>query len=227
MIPIVQKPLYIDVSEQLREMIYQRKLMPGDWIDEMALCNQIGISRTPLREALKVLHAEGLIEIVPRRGSRVNVLDEDGLHELFPVMATLEGLCAYFAVKNLDTDELAELDKLHEKLELLAAEGNVDEYFEVNHRFHRRVQELAHNRWLSRITSELRNVLLLARHRQLQVPGRLQQSLQEHRAIMQAFHAGDAESAQQKMNEHLCQQEKSLAEKDPEFVSAMARKRAG
>jgi len=109
MIPIVQKPLYIDVSEQLREMIYQRKLMPGDWIDEMELCKQIGISRTPLREALKVLHAEGLIEIVPRRGSRVSVLDEDGLHELFPVMANLEGLCAYFAVRHQTAEELAEL----------------------------------------------------------------------------------------------------------------------
>ena len=70
--PIDQKPLYVDVAEQLRELIYQRKLMPGDWIDEKILCDQIGISRTPLREALKVLHAEGLIEIVPRRGSRVN-----------------------------------------------------------------------------------------------------------------------------------------------------------
>ena len=227
MIPIVQKPLYIDVSEQLREMIYQRKLMPGDWIDEMELCKQIGISRTPLREALKVLHAEGLIEIVPRRGSRVSVLDEDGLHELFPVMANLEGLCAYFAVRHQTAEELAELESLHEQLEQLAAAGKVDEYFEVNHQFHKQVQNFAHNRWLSRISSELRNVLLLARHRQLQVPGRLQQSLEEHCQIMQAFREQDAAKAQQKMNDHLYQQEKSLAEKAPEFVSAMSRKRAG
>lgn len=227
MMPIVQKPLYIDVSEQLREMIYQRKLMPGDWIDEMALCAQIGISRTPLREALKVLHAEGLIEIVPRRGSRVSVLDEDGLHELFPVMATLEGLCAYFAVKHQSEEELAELEQLHARLEELATAGKVDEYFEANHQFHKTVQKFAHNRWLSRITSELRNVLLLARHRQLKVPGRLQQSLEEHRMIIDAFRNGDAKAAQERMNDHLCQQEKSLAEKAPEFVSAMSRAKTG
>lgn len=227
MLPIVQKPLYVDVSEQLREMIYQRKLMPGDWIDEMALCEQIGISRTPLREALKVLHAEGLIEIVPRRGSRVSTLDEDGLHELFPVMATLEGLCAYFAVKHQSDKELAILEDLHNELEKLAAAGDIDRYFEVNHQFHKMVQGFAHNRWLSRITSELRNVLTLARHRQLQVPGRLQQSLQEHRMIMQAFRDGDAKAAQERMNDHLCQQEKSLAEEAPEFVTAMSQAKAG
>ena len=222
MMPIVQKPLYLDVSEQLREQIYQRKLMPGDWIDEMALCEQIGISRTPLREALKVLHAEGLIEMVPRRGSRVSILDEDGLHELFPVMATLEGLCACFAVKHLSGKELAVLEDLHAELEQLAAAGDIDRYFEANHRFHRAVQDYAHNRWLSRITSELRNVLLLARHRQLQVPGRLQQSLDEHRMIIDAFRKGDAKAAQETMNNHLCQQEKSLAENAPEFVSTMS-----
>jgi len=220
--PIDQKPLYMDVAEQLRGLIYQRQLMPGDWIDEKVVCEQIGISRTPLREALKVLHAEGLIEIVPRRGSRVSTLDEDGLHELFPVMASLEGLCAYFAVKHQTSEELERLELIHAELEKLASEDKIDEYFEVNHRFHTLVQNFARNRWLSRITVELRNVLLLARHRQLQVPGRLQQSLEEHRMIMEAFRTGDARAAQESMNHHLCQQEKSLAEEAPEFVSAMS-----
>ena len=223
--PIDQKPLYMDVAEQLREQIYQRKLLPGDWIDEKVLCEMIGISRTPLREALKVLHAEGLIEIVPRRGSRVSTLDDGGLHELFPVMATLEGLCAYFAVKRLTGEELEMLEEIHAELEVLASEGKIDEYFEANHRFHSTVQNFAHNRWLSRITVELRNVLLLARHRQLEVPGRLQQSLEEHRMIMDAFRSGDAAAAQERMNHHLCQQEKSLAEEAPEFVKTMSQKK--
>ena len=220
--PIEQKPLYMDVAEQLRELIYRRQLMPGDWIDEKALCDQIGVSRTPLREALKVLHAEGLIEIVPRRGSRVSTLDEGGLHELFPVMATLEGLCAYFAAQHLSKEDLEILEGLHAELEVLARSGKIDDYFEVNHKFHTTVQNIAHNRWLSRITVELRNVLLLARHRQLEVPGRLQQSLEEHRMIMNAFRSGDAIAAQERMNYHLCQQEKSLAEQAPEFVKTMS-----
>ena len=225
MMPIDQNPLYMDVAEQLRELIYQRKLMPGDWIDEKALCDQVGISRTPLREALKVLHAEGLIEIVPRRGSRVSTLDEGGLHELFPVMATLEGLCAYFAAQHLSKDDLEILEGMHAELEVLASDGKIDDYFEANHKFHTTVQHFAQNRWLSRITVELRNVLLLARHRQLEVPGRLQQSLEEHRMIMDAFRNGDAIAAQERMNHHLCQQEKSLAEEAPEFVKTMTQQK--
>ena len=98
--PIEQKPLYLEVAGRLRERIYAQRLKPGEWIDETAMSKELGISRTPLREALKVLHAESLVELVPRRGCYVKTLDGDGLHELFPVMATLEGLCARLAVEH-------------------------------------------------------------------------------------------------------------------------------
>lgn len=220
---IDQKPLYQDVAEKVRGLIYQGDLGPGDWIDEKGLCERLGISRTPLREALKVLHTEGLIEIVPRRGSRVSTLDEAGLHELFPVMATLEGLCAHFAAKNCTDAEMAELENLHAELERYASQQDIDSYFDANHRFHLAIQNFAHNRWLSRITGELRHVLLLARHYQLKVPGRLQQSLNEHRQIMVALREGNADAAQTQMHDHLCQQERLLAQQLPELVNAMTR----
>ena len=209
--PLAQRPLYLDVAERVRELIYREQLRPGDSIDEVALCDQLGISRTPLREALKVLHAENLVELVSRKGCRVRELDDDELLELFPVMASLEGLCANLATQKLKASDLKMLEKLHARLEVFADQGNVDRYYEVNREFHRAIQDLAGNRWLHRISEELRNVLGLARHRQLTKPGRLQESLAEHREIMAALRGGDAEAAQQAMHKHLCSQQRALS----------------
>ncbi|GAB4349512.1 MAG: GntR family transcriptional regulator [Gammaproteobacteria bacterium] len=208
--PLSQRPLYLEVADRVRDLIYRRQLRPGDWIDEPELCAKLNISRTPLREALKVLHGENLVELVPRRGCRVRNLADDELLELFPVMASLEGLCANLATRKLAPEDLADLERLHDRLEAFAAAGDVDNYYEVNREFHLAIQNLSGNRWLQRITGELRNVLTLARHRQLTVPGRLQSSLEEHRTIMEALRAGDADSAAAAMQDHLCSQEKVL-----------------
>jgi DNA-binding GntR family transcriptional regulator len=213
--PIEQKPLYLEVADRLRERIHSQLLKPGEWIDEKAVCEELGISRTPLREALKVLHAESLVELVPRRGCYVKTLDGEGLQELFPVMATLEGLCARMAVEHCTPEKLTALERVHDRLEAAAAAGDVNRYFDDNHVFHRAVQELSGNRWLQRITSELRGVLQLARQKQLTLPGRLAESLEEHRAIMEAFRQHEPQKAQQAMEMHLCRQRDALKESDP------------
>lgn len=208
--PLLQRPLYLEVADRVRELMYRRELCPGDWIDEPALCAQFAISRTPLREALKVLNSENLVELVPRRGCRVRALGDDELLELFPVMASLEGLCAQLAACKLSAADLEHLREIHGRLETLARSGDVDRYYEVNREFHLAVQRLSGNRWLQRITGELRNVLTLARHRQLTVPGRLHASLEEHRQIMAALEAADAAGAAGAMRDHLCNQERIL-----------------
>jgi DNA-binding GntR family transcriptional regulator len=210
--PLAQRPLYMDVADRVRELIYQRELSPGDWIDEPELCDQLAISRTPLREALKVLHGENLVELVPRKGCRVREFEYDELLELFPVMASLEGLCANLATRKIKPSEITQLENLHAKLEQYAQAQDVDSYYETNREFHITVQNLAGNRWLQRIAGELRNILILARHRQLTLPGRLQESLKEHRAIMQALKAGDAEASARAMHHHLSSQERVLRE---------------
>ncbi len=210
--PLNRRPLYLEVAERVRELIYRNELKPGDWIDEVALSRQLGISRTPLREALKVLHGENLVELVSRKGCRVNELDDEELLELFPVMASLEGLCANLSTQRLKPADMKRLERIHEQLERHAAKGNVDGYYEANREFHRGLQDLTGNRWLTRITDELRNILVLARHRQLTLGGRLQASLEEHRIILQALRDRDAEAAAKAMHNHLCQQERALRE---------------
>jgi len=209
---IKSEALYIQVAERLKAQIYQNELKPGDAIDEMALCKRYGISRTPLREALKVLSSEGLIQLVPRKGSFVRNMDIAELNELFPVMAVLEGLCAREAVENCSDADLVRLDDMHATLEMFAESGDIDEYYEKNFEFHQAIQDLSGNRTLQRIIGDLRKVLRLARHNQLTIPGRLAASIGEHREIMHAFHARDPDLADTNMKAHLLKQWKSLRE---------------
>lgn len=187
-------------------MVFERQLAPGDWIDELALAQQWQISRTPLREALKVLAAEGLVELVPRQGCRVTEMSEDDADELFPVMALLEGRCAFEAVRKATPAGIARLRQLHEALERHAAAHDVDGYYRANHDFHSTVQALADNRWLDRATNELRKFLRLLRGRQLNWPGRIEDSINEHRVLMAAFEQRDAARAERLMHDHLMAQ---------------------
>lgn len=207
---ITSQALYIQVADRLRAQIYRHEMLPGDAIDEMALCERYGISRTPLREALKVLSTEGLIELIPRKGSFVRSMEIAELNELFPVMAVLEGLCAREAVENCTAEDLKKLEDMHDKLEQYAAAGEIDEYYEQNFVFHQAVQDLSGNRTLQRLIGDLRKILRLARHMQLTIPGRLQASIEEHRQVMLAFRKHDPDLADQNMQAHLHKQWHSL-----------------
>lgn len=215
--PIIKsKALYQEVAELLREKIYNSDLKPGESIDEVALAEAFGISRTPLREALKVLHAEGLVNLTPRRGCFVNKLTEQDLDEMFPVMALLEGRCALEAVTKAGPADLKRLEALHARLEKSAAAGDVNGYFQCNCEFHETVQDLAGNVWLKKTTSELRKFLKLMRGRQLNLPGRLAASLEEHRRLMDTFRKRQPEAAEGIMRDHLMSQRKALALFDAE-----------
>ena len=198
--------LHDGVATRLRMMMFEQELLPGQWIDEKALATEWQISRTPLREALKVLAAEGLVELVPQRGCRVVELDDHDAEQLFPVMAMLEGRCAGEATRRLDDSSRAELRHWHDELERHAEAGDRDAYYRANHEFHSLVQRLAGNRWLARCTGDLRRFVRLMRGRQLLMPGRMQASIGEHRELLAALLAADAARAERAMHDHLMAQ---------------------
>ena len=204
--PLRPASLHEEVATRLRSMVFERQLMPGQWIDELALARDWQISRTPLREALKVLAAEGLVTPVPRQGCKVTELSEDDADELFPVMALLEGRCAFEAVRKARPADVKALRKLHDVLERHAAANNIDGYYRANHDFHTKVQALADNRWLDRATNDLRRFVRLLRGRQLNWPGRVQASIEEHRLLMDAVEQRDAALAERLMHDHLMAQ---------------------
>ncbi|HEX9181597.1 MAG TPA: GntR family transcriptional regulator [Burkholderiales bacterium] len=211
---IARSALYQEVAERLRSRIFAHELAPGAWIDEQALAESFGISRTPMREALKVLAAEGLVTLKPRRGCYVTEVTERDLDEIFPVLALLEGRCAYEAAQKARGPHLKRLQVLHEKLERAGAAGDVEAYFQANQDFHLALQELAGNRWLMQAIEDMRKVLKLIRRHSLLREGRVAESLEEHRAIMEGIRAGDPDAADQAMRQHLMRGRAALARMD-------------
>jgi hypothetical protein len=208
----IASSLHDDVASRLRAAIFDGQLRPGNFIDEAALCTQWSISRTPLREALKVLTAEGLLRHEPRRGCFVYEVTEQDLDEIFPVIALLEGRCAYEATRHASDADLRVLAQWHDRLASHAQAGRINDYYEANLAIHEAIIRLSNNKWLAQAIADLRKILKLARLQQLHAPGRLTQSLTEHMGVFHAMKARDAEGAESAMRLHLLQQRKALRE---------------
>lgn len=209
---VVHNSLHVQVADTLRQEIFAGTLAPGSFVDEVALCERLEISRTPLREALKVLTAEGLVRHEPRRGCFVNEVTERDLDEIFPVIALLEGRCAHEAALRASDADLIALEGLHDKLRKAARDKRIVDYYDANYAIHEAIITLADNRWLAQVIAGLRKILKLARLQQLHAPGRLEQSLSEHLAVFAALKARDAEGADAAMRTHLTRQREALRE---------------
>ena len=207
---LVLNSLHDEVAARLRERIFAGELAPGSFVDEPALCAELSISRTPLREALKVLTAEGLIRHEPRRGCFVNQVTEQDLDDIFPVIALLEGRCAFEAAQQVGDTDIAALERLHQQLQDSAAQGRITDYYVANYAIHEAIIAIAGNKWLAQVIADLRKILKLARLQQLNAPGRLGQSLAEHMAVFAALKAHDAEGAEAAMRTHLTRQREAL-----------------
>ena len=198
--PLSPRALYQDVAERLRQQIFARELEPGGWIDEMKLAAAFGISRMPLREALKVLAAEGLVTMKVRRGAYVTEMSRDDVAQVYHLLALLESDAAATVAANATAAQRAQLVALHAQLEKQARRR--DEFFATNERFHVTLLQMAGNRWALQTVQDLRKVMKLNRHHSLFKQGRLAESLAEHRALMQAIEARDAQAAAQLMKAH-------------------------
>jgi DNA-binding GntR family transcriptional regulator len=203
---ITKKTLHEEIADNLREMIMSGELREGDKIKENELCDLMGISKTPLREALRVLSAEGLIRLIPNRGSYVTTPTFEEIKEMFDVMCVLEGACARAAVEKMDDGDLSKLEKLHHRLEEQYRCRDQKEYIHQNNSYHALVQELAGNKTLNQIVNGLRQKILLYRFQSLNLPGRFEHSIQEHRELLAAFRDRDPEQAEMLMKSHLKKQ---------------------
>ncbi len=206
-VTLTPRALYEEVAELLRQRIFSRELEPGSWIDELKLAEEYGISRTPLREALKVLAAEGLVTMKVRRGAYVTEVSKTDLNDVYHLLSLLESDAAGVVATKATDAELEELQKLHKELEAAAKPGkagkaNTDQFFALNEQFHMRLLAIANNRWRDQMVADLRKVMKLNRHNSLLKTGRIAESLAEHQAIMAALLARDAQRTQERMREH-------------------------
>ncbi|AVP57859.1 GntR family transcriptional regulator [Pulveribacter suum] len=199
-VSLTPRALYEQVAEQLRQRIFRRELEPGGWIDELKIAEEFGISRTPLREALKVLAAEGLVTMKVRRGAYVTEMSEKDLRDVYHLLSLLERDAAATLAAHATAAQLRELQELH--AELAAATADRERFFAINERIHMRLLEMADNRWRSQVVTDLRKVMKLNRHNSLLRQGRIEDSLAEHATIMAALHARDVPGTVQAMERH-------------------------
>jgi DNA-binding GntR family transcriptional regulator len=197
---LARRALYQDVAERLRQQIYARELPPGSWIDELRIAAEYGISRTPLREALKVLAVEGLVTMKLRRGAYVTDVSRDDVQQVYHLLALLESDAAGEAAAHADDAALQHLRTLHEQLE--KRQRQPDAFFAANEAFHLALLLAAGNRWRLQIVTDLRKVMKLNRHHSLFRRGRLAESLAEHRALLDALLQRDAQRACALMQQH-------------------------
>ena len=194
---ISRSSLHVEVTDRLREMIYERSLPPGERIDELGLSARLGTSRTPLREALKVLAHEGLVRLVPGRGAFVIELSAGEAESLFPVLGLLQSRCAAEAVRRQTPEDIAALDTLLASLENAVTGNRLTDYYRAVDGFHERLQAMASNPWLTRSITDLGRFLQMVRTLMPLPENRLRQSMAEYRTLMKAIHRGDADAAEQ------------------------------
>ncbi len=197
---LAPRALYEEVAELLSQRIFARELEPGTWIDEIRIAEALGISRTPLREALKVLAAEGLVTMKVRRGAYVTEVSEQDLREVYSLLSLLESDAAGEVARRARDEEILELQALHAELE--AAVNERERFFAINEQFHMRLLEIAGNRWRNQVVADLRKVMKLNRQASLFKAGRVGESLAEHRALMETLVARNATKSIQRMQQH-------------------------
>lgn len=200
---LTSRPLYEEVAEHLRQRIFSRQLAPGAWVDESIITAELGISRTPLREAIKVLATEGLMTMQPRRGAYVTDVSEQDLREVFELLALLESDAASVVAAQNNAQTLLALDALH--TQLLTAKDDHEAFFTLNEQFHAELLKAAGNRWRQQTVADLRKVMKLNRHHSLFKTGRVEESIKEHSAIMAALRCGDAPKTALAMRHHMLQ----------------------
>ncbi|MEH6628429.1 MAG: GntR family transcriptional regulator [Motiliproteus sp.] len=200
---VIQPSLSEIAKQQLRYMIVRGTLAPGEKLVEPELCEAFGISRTPLRDAFKSLAAEGLIKLRRNRNSIVAPIDAQQLEHLFEVEAGIEGMAIALASQRMTNTDIKRLEALQERIERLQHGDDMDAYFELNQKIHSMIVEGAKNPVLQETHSHLLGRLERARYAALGQFGRIEESIQEHRMILDALKARDSVRVQQLMQDHV------------------------
>ena len=201
--PIQRRPLHNELVDRLRHMIVEGDLAPGEKLAEKDLCGQFGVSRTPLREAVKVLASEGLVQLTPNRGCTVARLTLADLDEAFPIMGALEALSGELACQHITDAELARIKELHERMLRKYAAGALRDYFKLNEQIHQMILDAARNPTLAQMQLSLSGRVRRARYLANMSPSRWAKAVEEHEKIIEALGARDGKRLAVILKEHL------------------------
>jgi DNA-binding GntR family transcriptional regulator len=197
------------VASQLRSDILDGRLKPGEWLRQERLAQEHGVSQMPVREALKQLAAEGLVEHVPYRGVRVVQFSQDDIEDLYTCRAFVEGMAARYAAERIAPEQLAELRALHHRMREIVEPEHLAEYRELNRRFHEVIFQASGRTYLRRSLAQLWSAFPtmlwnnFAQTAAASPPGREVSDTSEHEEIVAALEAGDGERAERALRRHV------------------------
>jgi len=189
------------ILETIRDDILRGRLQPGEKVAEPELAERFGISRTPIREALRQLESEGYLTVVPRRGAIVTALTETEIEELYAIKSILEGYAAQVAAARMSAKEIERLEALNQRLESLSLDGDTRNFFKVHNEFHDAFVKAAGNEKLAELIGQLAQKFNRMRMASLTVPGRMTISVQEHKKIINALRQRNGEEADRMVRE--------------------------
>jgi DNA-binding GntR family transcriptional regulator len=201
--PIQRRPLHNELVDRLRHMIIEGDLAPGEKLSEKDLCIQFGVSRTPLREAMKVLASEGLVQLTPNRGGTVARLTLADLDEAFPIMGALEALSGELACRNITDAEVARIEELHRRMVRKYEAGALRDYFKLNEQIHQMILDAARNPTLAQMQLSLSGRVRRARYMANMSPARWAKAVAEHEKILAALSARDGKRLAVLLKDHL------------------------
>jgi DNA-binding GntR family transcriptional regulator len=200
---IVRAPLHVQVAERLRVLIDSGELAPGTRLNEIELCNTMGVSRTPLREAIRSLATEGLIELQPNRGAIVSIVSQEDVTEILPIMASLEGLGGRLAAMHMDQSKIAQVRKIHDQMIAHYKNNEVAEYFETNRLIHELITEGSGNQTLVDTINSLSAKVRRARFSAQMTQESWAKAVSEHEEMIAALEAQDPDRLEAILVQHV------------------------
>ncbi len=207
---IERRSLHLELVERLRPLIIESEIAPGKKVPEKALCEQFSVSRTPMREALKVLAAEGLVRLEPNRGAWVTLITIEEVEEVFPVLAVLEGLSGELACAKITDEEIAGIRSLHDAMIQSYRDRDLATYFKLNQKIHLGILTAARNETLANSSMALSARMQRARYAANMSDERWSEAVDEHNEIMRALEARDGKMLASILSVHMKNKQNSV-----------------
>ncbi len=199
----------------LRDDILNGRYKEGEKLVEAKLAEDLGVSRTPVREALKQLELDGIVENLPNRGVIVMGISMQDIEDIFEIRSAIEGISARWAADRITDQELGALKETYELMEFYTFKKDLEKFAEINTKFHEIIYKATKSRYLEQVLKDFQYYMKKTRIKSLQVEGRINDSLAEHKIILEAFLARDKKKAQEALTIHICNSKKNVeASKD-------------
>lgn len=204
------RPLRELVCETIRQAIVDGVFSPGERLMEIQLADEMGVSRTPVREAIRKLELEGFVVMIPRRGTYVADISIKDINEVYEIRTSLEVLAAGLAAERISDEELETMQRLLVEIGQHIEDGNIEKIVEIDTAFHDVLYKASRNKRLAGIINNLREQITVIRRRSMMYPGRLQNTMEEHRILVDSIAAHDVDRAQNAASLHMENAEHTL-----------------